>query len=75
MNHGPVLFFTLSIDGLRLGAANNTSSFAFAGRLINVSAVEGQTAELPCDVTPPMAGDELRLVLWYHGTGGTPIYT
>ncbi|XP_043241732.1 hemicentin-2-like isoform X2 [Amphibalanus amphitrite] len=46
-----------------------------ASRLINVSAVEGQTAELPCDVTPPMAGDELRLVLWYHGTGGTPIYT
>ncbi|XP_037073193.1 uncharacterized protein LOC119094223 [Pollicipes pollicipes] len=44
-------------------------------QLTHVSAAEGKTAELPCDVTPPVAGDELRLVLWYYGTGGTPIYT
>ncbi|XP_037094602.1 uncharacterized protein LOC119114689, partial [Pollicipes pollicipes] len=43
--------------------------------LINVSAVQRQTAELPCDVTPPSPDDELRLVLWYYGTGGTPVYT
>ncbi|XP_037072922.1 nephrin-like isoform X2 [Pollicipes pollicipes] len=60
---------------LLLLSASAAADLDVASRLINVSAVEGKTAELPCDVTPPIAGDELRLVLWYHGTGGTPIYT
>lgn len=38
-------------------------------------AVEGHPTQLPCDVTPPKAGEQVSLVLWYRqGDGGEPIY-
>ncbi|XP_043217167.1 nephrin-like [Amphibalanus amphitrite] len=46
----------------------------YGHRLVHVAAVEGQAAELPCDVSAPVVGDAVRLVLWYYGTEGT-IYT
>ena len=39
-----------------------------------MSAVVHRTAELPCDLRPEDPEDQVRLVLWYRGDTGTPIY-
>ncbi len=42
---------------------------------LTVVTVEGGRAELPCDITAPMRGDSVYLVLWYRKDySGTPIY-
>ena len=39
-----------------------------------VQAVVGETAILPCELTPAMKSDSAHLVLWYKELFGTPIY-
>ncbi|CAL4156304.1 unnamed protein product, partial [Meganyctiphanes norvegica] len=38
-------------------------------------AIENGRAVLPCDINPPISNDEAILVLFYHGSIGTPIYS
>uniref|UniRef100_T1GMA9 Uncharacterized protein n=1 Tax=Megaselia scalaris TaxID=36166 RepID=T1GMA9_MEGSC len=35
----------------------------------------GKLAELPCDLTPPIAQDSVKLLLWFKDTTGIPLYT
>ncbi|XP_041969072.1 nephrin-like [Aricia agestis] len=45
---------------------------------VDVDAVLGRTASLPCDVTPDAAEDRVYMVLWFRAgkiTGGKPIYS
>ncbi|KPI92379.1 Protein turtle-like A [Papilio xuthus] len=45
---------------------------------VDVDAVLGRTAGLPCDVTPDAAEDRVYMVLWFRAgkiTGGKPIYS
>ena len=37
-------------------------------------AVVGETARLPCELTPAKRSDSAHLVLWYKELFGTPIY-
>ena len=39
-----------------------------------VMAVIGETARLPCELTPVKKTDSAHLVLWYKELFGTPIY-
>ena len=39
-----------------------------------VTAVLGETAILPCELTPSKRDDSAYLVLWYKDIFGTPIY-
>ena len=39
-----------------------------------VIAVVGETARLPCELTPAKRSDSAHLVLWYKELFGTPIY-
>lgn len=42
--------------------------------LVNISVVEGKSAELPCDITPP-GEDTLHMVFWFRDEAGVPLYT
>ncbi|CAG9136308.1 unnamed protein product [Plutella xylostella] len=45
---------------------------------VDVDAVLGRTAALPCDVTPDTKEDRVYMVLWFRAgkaTGGKPIYS
>ncbi|MPC67471.1 hypothetical protein E2C01_061648 [Portunus trituberculatus] len=44
------------------------------GPLTEVRSLEGQRVMLPCEVAPPIPGDDIILVLFYRGALGTPIY-
>lgn len=41
---------------------------------VDVDAVLGRTASLPCDVTPDTNEDRVYMVLWFRKSGGKPIY-
>ncbi|XP_023326509.1 protein turtle [Eurytemora carolleeae] len=43
--------------------------------VVDVSAVIGGDAELPCDISPPDPGDSVYLVLWYRDLAGKPLYS
>ncbi|XP_049785945.1 hemicentin-2-like [Schistocerca cancellata] len=43
--------------------------------LFNVTAVAGESARLPCDISTPELGDAVLLVLWYREDLGTPVYS
>ena len=40
-----------------------------------VSSVEGGSVYLPCNMTSPIDGDKVRLVLWFKNNSDKPIYT
>ncbi|XP_038206654.1 neural cell adhesion molecule 1-like [Zerene cesonia] len=42
---------------------------------VDVDAVLGRTASLPCDVTPDGNEDRVYMVLWFRKSGGKPIYS
>ncbi|CAH2094648.1 unnamed protein product [Euphydryas editha] len=42
---------------------------------VDVDAVLGKTASLPCDVTPDTNEDRVYMVLWFRKSGGKPIYS
>ena len=39
-----------------------------------VSAVQGSSVDLPCN-TAPIAGDRVKLVLWFKNNSSLPVYT
>ena len=39
------------------------------------TAVEGNSVELPCNITPPIFTDRVRLVLYFRNDSAVPIYT
>ena len=42
---------------------------------MSVSSVEGGSVYLPCNMTSPIDGDKVRLVLWFKNISDKPIYT
>ena len=46
----------------------------FTASYVEVTAIIGQDAKIPCDLTPHSRQDEAYLVLWYKDIFGTPIY-
>lgn len=41
----------------------------------NIWTAPSRDAELPCDITPPLATDSVKLVLWFKDTTGIPLYS
>ncbi|KAF9823857.1 hypothetical protein SFRURICE_013394 [Spodoptera frugiperda] len=48
---------------------------SFCVSTVDVDAVLGRTASLPCDVTPDTNEDRVYMVLWFRKSGGKPIYS
>ena len=53
---------------------HTTNVLFFLDNRNKVQAVVGETAILPCELTPAMKSDSAHLVLWYKELFGTPIY-
>ena len=41
---------------------------------VDVEAVVGRTAVLPCDIEPDSHEDRVYMVLWFRHAGGKPLY-
>nr|XP_034835725.1 uncharacterized protein LOC117992176 [Maniola hyperantus] len=42
---------------------------------MDVEAVVGRTASLPCDIEPDSHEDRVYMVLWFRHAGGKPLYS
>ena len=51
------------------------SNLAAAAELKSIYGVVDGTAYLPCNITPPMRNDSVRLVLWYKDSKPQPVYS
>ena len=51
------------------------SNFIFPEKTVSVSCVARSSVELPCNLTSPKPGDQVRLVLWFKNDSAKPIYT
>ncbi len=47
----------------------------FAGDVPVYTAVQGSSVDLPCNITPPIFTDRVRLVLYFRNDSAVPIYT
>ena len=47
----------------------------FLGDVPTFTAVQGSSVELPCNITPPIFTDRVRLVLYFRNDSAVPIYT
>lgn len=39
-----------------------------------VWAVPGSNADLPCDITPALPGDNVTMIFWFKDNSGMPLY-
>ena len=58
-------------DGSKI---NRNFFFFLAVPVRNVEAVLGGVAELPCDILPEDAHDDVYLVLWFKANATKPMY-
>ncbi len=53
----------------------STIYFPFTGDVPVYTAVQGSSVDLPCNITPPIFTDRVRLVLYFRNDSAVPIYT
>ncbi|XP_026314887.1 neural cell adhesion molecule 1-like isoform X2 [Hyposmocoma kahamanoa] len=70
----PSLLFMLSATLVR-GTGEWSEDAEDLVSTVDIDAVLGKTASLPCDVTPDAVEDRVYMVLWFRKSGGKPIYS
>ena len=51
------------------------SPCSLAEKVPRINAVQGSSVSLPCNITPPIITDKVRLVLFFRNDSKVPIYT
>ncbi|KAG8262265.1 hypothetical protein J6590_055471 [Homalodisca vitripennis] len=59
---------------IRSPPSNLTSHVGSTMDVTSAEAVAGAIAVLPCDLSPPVPGDRVHLVIWYKDSIDLPIY-
>lgn len=73
MNLDHKIYFLLNVVVLEIHQKKFFLSFSVPARV--VWAAPERDIELPCDLTPPMLHDSVKLVLWFKDTEGIPMYS
>ncbi|KAK0081702.1 hypothetical protein PV325_011682 [Microctonus aethiopoides] len=68
-------FYILVILILCINADENWDKDDDPISTVEVSAVLGKSASLPCDIEPATRGDGVYMVLWFRGNSSKPIYS
>ncbi|XP_060805155.1 synaptogenesis protein syg-2 [Amyelois transitella] len=68
-------FLTMTFAALVTGTGEWSEDAEDLVSTVDVDAVLGRTASLPCDVTPDTNEDRVYMVLWFRKSGGKPIYS
>ena len=64
------------IEALKWRKEAKLFSFLFVpGDVPVYTAVQGSAVEMPCNITPPIFTDRVRLVLYFRNDSAIPIYT
>ncbi len=53
----------------------NLRHFLIPVPVTTVAAVQGSSVDLPCNISAPIRGDRVKLVLWFKNESSLPIYT
>ncbi|XP_028038634.1 nephrin [Bombyx mandarina] len=69
------IFLTMVSTALVAGSGEWSEDAEDLVSTVDVDAVLGRTASLPCDVTPDANEDRVYMVLWFRKSGGKPIYS
>ena len=62
-------------EKFRFNTFTKLNAFTISDKTVSVSCVARSSVELPCNLTSPLAEDQVRLVLWFKNDSAKPIYT
>ena len=70
-----IYFASITCPAATETQSQSPTNCVFSEKTVSVSCVARSSVELPCNLTSPKPGDQVRLVLWFKNDSAKPIYT